>query len=148
MEVDTTTSTPGDATNRRKSGRAIQKPVLYQEDPRVAPGSNGSAKRKRPDRVNDDAEDVTDESSTEEQEESDPDEEELKEQRRRARNKPSQKKPAAKKPKRNDDSEHVALAMRPAANGVKRSVKSKKPARARVTGPEMGGQGLYGRSQS
>ena len=146
MEVSEPSPQPStDATNRRKSGRAVQKPVLYQEDPRVSLSVNGSTKRKRSDGVPEGDDDANEESSGPE-DESEPDEEELKEQRRRAKKPAQAKKPAAKKPKRSGEP-GVTLAMRPATNGVKKASKARKP-RTRIAGTNVAdaeGTGLYGR---
>lgn len=161
------------ANARRKSGRAIQKPVLYTQDPNVRAVSanasvnasvNGSAKRKRGNDARrslthggeDDepagADGVEDEDEEEEEEEvdgeSEPDEEELKEQRRKARagkGGASRGKPANKKPKTGQDAT-LELAMRPAVNGVKRAVGKSKKARTKVArrATGEGGEGLYG----
>lgn len=123
-----------DAPNRRKSGRAIHKPVLYQGDPNVSISTNGSAKRKRPEKTAVDAEDDLGDESSSGGNESDPDEEELKEKRRRAgKGKKTLNKPAAKKPKMTKD-DPLKLAMRPATNGVKKPSKPRKP-RAKVNVP-------------
>ena len=141
-----------DATNRRKSGRAKTKPLLYQEDPNVSVASNGSGKRKRvplgrrgyggSDRDELGGSDEAEESDSEESE-GEADEEELKEKRRRtAKSKKTQSKPVAKKP-RTANANTTKLAMRPATNGVKVS-KPRKP-RAQHGAAIAGGTGLYGR---
>ena len=86
-----------DATNRRRSGRAKQQPVLFQEDPSIPQSSLRDGKRKRTIQHGGDASDQAASSDEEDSpdEESDPDEEELKERRRRA---PKAKKPPAKPP--------------------------------------------------
>ena len=135
-----------DAINRRKSGRAKQKPVLYQQDPNISIVSNASGKRKRAelqggDVVNDN-EDGSEEESTVSESDGDPDEEELKEKRRRvAKSKKGHSKPAAKKPKTSADAT-TKLPMRPATNGVKKA-KTWKP-RARQNAAVEDGTGLYG----
>lgn len=144
MELsDPVTPAPADAPNRRKSGRAIQKPVLYQPAPDTSV-ANGSGKRKRGAPVEPELEvDSMDEQTSSEGDESEPDEEELKEQRRRAKkaSKP-QRKPAVKKPK-TAAGETTKLVMRPATNGAKKPSRSKKPsAKQDVTADE--GTGLYG----
>ena len=141
-------STPAtmDATNRRKSGRAVQKPVLYQQDPNLSIASSGSGKRKRGhdvggDDVNDE-EPLAEESSPDE-EDSEPDEEELKEQRKRAaRGKKTQSRPATKKAKTGGNGT-VKLAMRPATNGIRRATKPK-AARARKKIGGFDDDSLYG----
>ena len=148
MDVSNVGTAPStDAPNRRKSGRAIHKPVLYQEDPNVSITTNGSAKRKREERVAADAGEEMGHETSSNGEESEPDEEELKENRRR---KPKAKKvltkPAAKKPKTAKD-DAVKLAMRPVTNGVKKASKPRKP-RARVSVRVEEASGLYGLSHS
>ena len=119
------------ATGRRKSGRAIQKPVLYQPDPNISINDSTSVKRKRA--RNDETEedvDLVDAESSLDEEESEPDEEELKEQRRRAaRERKVPSKPATKRARTTEDGS-VKLAMRPATNGTKKASKPK-AARAR-----------------
>lgn len=133
------------APNRRKSGRAVQKPVsVYQPNPGVLIGSSGSGKRKRADAVDidTDADPMSDATSSEENE-SEPDEEELKEQRRRAsKGKKVQSKPAAKKP-RTAATGTTNLAMRPATNGAKKASKPRKP-RVKKFGTDSQETGLYG----
>lgn len=137
-------SDPGssNAINRRKSGRAVKKPELFQDDPATL--SAGSAKRKRADRAGGEDEDMGDDASDEDSvDESDgvADEEELKERRRRSRRaKKVQSKPVAKKPKTVNGM--GKLAIRPAPNGVKKAPRPKKshprPSAAEET------DGLYG----
>jgi len=148
MELsDPATPAPVDATKRRKSGRAIHKPVLYQP----APDSSvaiGGGKRKRAAPAETEMEvDSMGEETNSEGDESEPDEEELKEQRRRARKvTKTQKKPASKKPK-TTAGETTRLVMRPATNGTKKPSRSKKPsARQNIADDE--GTGLYGEHQS
>ena len=133
-----------DAPNRRKSGRQIHKPVLYSEDPNLTISVNGSAKRKRAERVPDrDDEDMVDESSSED-DQGEPDEEESKDQRRRnAKLRNAHHKPAAKKPKTAKPDSGMKLAMRPATNGVKKPRKPKKP-KARKGRSSEEGTGVYG----
>ena len=144
-----TTPISVDATSRRKSRRNVQKPVFYQQDPKVSIGSvtsNGSGKRKRAAQpeATVDAEISSDETSPDE-EESDPDEEELKEQRRRATStKKSQNRPAPKRSKILTAGT-TNLVMRPASNGVKRAFKPRKP-RARQNFSRDEATGLYGKS--
>ena len=135
-----------DATNRRKSGRARQKPVTLYEESSVLQVGNGSAKRKRAEPRGGEEENVEEEPEEDEsleESESDPDEEELKERRKRAaKSKKAPNKPAAKKPKtaRNTTTN---LAIRPAANGVKTAPRHRKP-RARQSTVIDDGTGLYG----
>lgn len=144
MELsDPVTPAPVDAPNRRKSGRAIQKPVLYQPAPDISV-ANGSGKRKRtvPAEVEMDMDSMGEETSSE-GDESEPDEEELKEQRRRAKKgTKTQRKPAVKKPK-TAAGEPTKLVMRPATNGAKKQSRAKKPS-ARQNVGEDEGTGLYG----
>lgn len=148
MELSDPATSEMDAISRRKSGRATQKPALYQQDPNISIGSNGSGKRKRaqPADIESDEDDAEEESSPDESE-GDPDEEELKEKRRASRAKSAQKKPAVKKSKVLKDSA-LKLPMRPATNGVKRVPKLPRKPRARQntdTAEEGSGDtGLYG----
>ena len=123
---DPATPASMNATGRRKSGRAIQKPVLYQQDPNISINDSISGKRKRA--RNDETEedvDLVDAESSLDEEESDPDEEELKEQRRRvARERKVLSKPATKRARPREDGS-VKLAMRPATNGTKKASKPK-----------------------
>lgn len=150
------TSTPeADAQSRRKSGRVVQKPVLFQEDPDVPTTANHSTKRKRgsahgsPDTNGAGGDDARDTESSdddgEDDDESEPDEEERARQRRRARTKKNKSKPAAKKPKVAQDST-VELTIRPATNGIKKATKPRKPRAkpARRSGSAADvGTGLY-----
>ena len=142
---DSATPASTNATGRRKSGRAIQKPVLYQQDPNVSINDSTSGKRKRArnDEMEEDV-DVADAESSLDEEESEPDEEELKEQRRRAaRERKVPSKPATKRPRTREDGS-VKLAMRPATNGTKKASKPKAP-RARKKTVAMHEEGdLYG----
>ena len=147
MEVSTSPAAPpSDATSRRRSGRAVHKPVLYQQDPNVAIVPNGSAKRKRGElAAHDDTEHATDESSSDHAE-SEPDEEELKEKRRRVAKPSKTSEPrgkAAAKKSRPPKDDALKLAMRPATNGVKKVTKPRKPA-ARKHLPRDSGSDLYG----
>ncbi len=129
--------------NRRKSGRARQKPVLLNKDPNIPQLSNGSGKRKRADTLAEDVEDPSDEDEESSQGESDPDEEELKEQRRKtARSKKTPAKSAVKKVKIGPTLT-TNLAVRPAINGTK---KTTKPKQSRARPPKNivdAGTGLY-----
>jgi cohesin complex subunit SA-1/2 len=135
-------SAVADATTRRKSGRVVHKPDIYQPDASAPVGPNGSAKRKRDappvaepeDDI--DSEDVSDD-------EGEPDDEELREQRRKTKSRPGKSKPANKKPKVAKN-ESISLAMRPATNGVKRSSKPKKARARHGTAAGAEGTGLYG----
>ncbi len=142
---DTSVDMNGTA-NRRKSGRARQKPVLLNKDPNIPQISIGSGgKRKRADTR---AEEVDELSDADEEEsshdESDPDEEELKEQRRKAsRSKKASTKPTAKKPK-TGPTLTTNLAVRPAVNGAKKVAKPKQPRARPVKKAANAGTGLYG----
>ncbi|SLM38343.1 Stromalin conservative domain [Lasallia pustulata] len=134
-----------DATNRRKSGRARQKPVTLYDESNVLLAGNGGAKRKRAVSRGGEAENVEqelEEDESPEESESDPDEEELKERRKRAaRSKKAPNKPAAKKPK-TARSATTNLALRPAANGFKTVPKPRKT-QARQSTVMDDGTGLY-----
>ena len=131
--------------NRRKSGRAIRKPVLLNKDPNIPQVSVGnSTKRKRVDAVQDLVDSSDPESEDEaSDDESDPDEEELKERRRKAsKTKKAPIKSVAKKP-RTGRGLTTSLAVRPATNGVKRNARPK-PARAHpVKNAQDNATGLY-----
>ncbi|KAK4694934.1 cohesin complex subunit SA-1/2, partial [Lecanoromycetidae sp. Uapishka_2] len=147
MELsDPATPAVNGATDRRKSGRSRQKPVLLNKDPNIPRHvSSSGAKRKRAESRVENVSDPTDDDMDDESnpEESDPDDEELKERRRRkSRNKKTASRPAPKKPK-TVPALITNLAVRPAANGVKRVSKAKQ-ARARpVTNVADDGTGLY-----
>ncbi len=132
-----------DTSNRRKSVRTRQQPVLLQQDPNLSQVPNGnSAKRKRAELRGGDldelsADELDEESSSDE---SDPDEEELKERRRKTKKAPP--KPAAKKPK-TGSAMMTTLAVRPAVNGLKTASKQKKPSARPVKNAANGGTGLY-----
>lgn len=142
------TSGAGNATNRRKSARTRQKPVLLQDDITTSRSSNANGKRKRGDvgreAGTDSDNDLLDEESSSQESDGDPDEEELKEKRRRApRAKKAQGKPAAKKPK-TTNVRTASLPVRPAMNGVKKASRPKKP-QARSNRLDLNdGTGLYG----
>ena len=143
--VPTSSSPPTNgATNRRRSGRAKNQPVFFQEDPNIPQSSSSNGKRKR---VNLRGGDATEEDGTSDEDESvqgesDPDEEELKERRRKAK-KPSAK-PAAKRVKTNGVT--TKLAVRPANNGFKKPAPPRK-ARARPNTAVMDEEsGLYGKA--
>lgn len=134
-----------ETSNRRKSGRARQAPVLLSQDPNLVPNSTNGAKRKRTEVVGGDAttpggEDESEEES--EDDDSDPDEEELKERRTKTPKKRASK-PAPKKSKTGGPTT-TKLAVRPAANGVRKASKAQK-SKARPTGAAaMDGTGLFG----
>jgi cohesin complex subunit SA-1/2 len=132
-----------DATSRRKSGRVSQKPVLFAQDPNITAVRNGSAKRKRVARKEPETEPETQgEESGSDEDESEPDEEEVKEKKRKApKTKKPRGRPAAKKPKTSDGTP-TKLAMRPAANGV-RKPRAKKARAAQKDAPDDEGTGLY-----
>lgn len=143
-------STPSavESTNRRRSGRAIQKPVLYQQAPNVAVANNVSAsgKRKRAEpalaSVGQDTSGEEEESGVDETE-SEADEEEVKDQRRRApKAKKGPVKQAAKRPKTTQE-RGVKLAMRPASYGGKNAMKPKKSRAKRFTVDKEAGTGLF-----
>ena len=151
MELSDPVTPSTNAIDRRKSGRAKQKPILYQQAPNVSIVSNGNGKRKRVETVNidgDDGDDVdeSEEESSIEESDGDPDEEELKEKRRRAlKDKAALIKPAAKKPKKTLGAA-TNLPMRPATNGVKKVSKPRKPrAQQKIKSPvEADEEGLFG----
>lgn len=132
--------------NRRKSGRATQKPVLLNKDPNISQISTGnSGKRKRADPPTHDVMDSNDAESEDEtsDDESDPDEEELKERRRKApRPKKAPSKSVAKKP-RTGPALTTNLAVRPAVNGAKKAARPKQPRARPVKKAEENGTGLY-----
>lgn len=118
-------SSPNHATDRRKSGRVKQKPVLFQSDPNVIGSVSG--KRKRAAGVNQpDPDDSDSEESSPDESDGDADEEELKEKRRKGRPRKTSAKPAPKKPKTNQP-KTTTLPVRPATNGVKKPSKPRQP---------------------
>ena len=133
-------------TNRRKSGRAIRKPVLLNKDPNIPQNSVGnSGKRKRVDVPIQDAVDTSDAESDDQvsEDESDPDEEELKERRRKAsKTNKAPSKSVAKKP-RTGPALTTNLAVRPATNGVKKNARPKQPRAHPVRNTEDNATGLY-----
>ena len=141
------TSSANGATNRRRSGRTVHKPVLLQEDPNVSQVTNGSGKRKRADirggDMSDAQDDDSEEETTPEASDGDADEEELREQNKRAaRSKKAQNKLAVKKPK-TAAAKTTKLVVRPATNGFKKPAKPRKPrARPNFTAADDG-TGLY-----
>lgn len=136
-----------DATNRRRSGRTKQQPVLYQKDPNIPYSSSGGEKRKRVASRGDDVVERVDDSeddSGSDGGDSGPGEEELKERRKRApqARKPSVR-PAAKKP-RTSAAMTTKLPVRPATNGFKKPAKPRK-SRARPSAAVLDEDGgLYG----
>ena len=152
MEVDSSVATPppSDATNRRRSGRTVRQPVLFQQDPNVSLVPNGSsgAKRKRGERLaGRDENDEGTEDSTSDPAESEPDAEEIKEKRRRvvkpAKARDQREKPAATKKAKAPKSGGLKLPVRPATNGVKKPARPRKPA-SRKHLPQDLGSDLYG----
>lgn len=150
---DSVSADNNDATSRRKSARARQKPVFLQEELYASSYSNGSNKRKRAkvQRVAVPAEDPADpkEMSEEESESDDsdgePDPEEVKDKRKRKAPAPKKNpaKPAAKKLK-TADAQTLKLPVRPAINGTGKASKPKK-IEARIS-PAVSNHetGLYG----
>lgn len=132
--------------NRRKSGRATQKPVLLNKDPNISQVSLGNnGKRKRADPPTQPLVDSSDDDSGDEvsDDESDPDEEELKERRRKtSRAKKAPNKSVAKKP-RTGPTMTTNLAVRPAVNGSKKAARPKQPRARSVQNAEDNGTGLY-----
>lgn len=138
----------GNATNRRKSARTRQKPVLLQDDITASRSSNVNGKRKRGDNEGgggaDSDNDLSGEESSPLESDGDPDEEELKEKRRRApRGKKAQGRPAAKKPK-TTGVKTASLPVRPASNGAKKTSRPKKPQARPNRAVLDDGTGLYG----
>ena len=132
--------------NRRKSGRATQKPVLLNKDPNISQVSLGNnGKRKRADPPAQELFDSSDAESDDEtsDDESDPDEEELKERRRKAsRPKKAPSKSVAKKP-RTGSAMTTNLAVRPAVNGAKKATRPKQARAHPAQNAEDNGTGLY-----
>ncbi|KAL8971790.1 MAG: hypothetical protein Q9197_003100, partial [Variospora fuerteventurae] len=136
-------SSPNDATSRRKSGRVKQKPVLLQTDPNISMVPNGSGKRKRtPDVGEDDVDDIESDETDPDENDEDPDEEELKEKRRKSRSKKTSAKPAAKKAKTTLP-RTTSLPVRSAVNGVKKAPKSRRPRPVPNTVIDDNGTGLF-----
>lgn len=131
-----------DATNRRRSGRAKQQPVLYQQDPRISQSGSSAGKRKRTEPRGGDAEDDDKDSESESdpaESESDPDAEELRDRRKKAKKVP--RKPTAKKVK---TLATTKLAVRPAINGVTKPAKPKKSRARPSAAVAQDEDGLYG----
>ena len=138
---DTSVDLNGTA-NRRKSGRARQKPVLLNKDPNIPQNTTSSGKRKRAETRAEDVQDLSEDENKSSHGESEPDEEELKERRRKAtRSKKNTAKPAAKKA-RTGPNLNTSLAVRPAVNGLKRA--QKQPRARMLKDVEDAGTGLYG----
>lgn len=138
----------GHATNRRKSARARQKPVLLQDDITTSRASHGNGKRKRAEisegGVTDSGDDILGEESSSHESDGDPDEEELKEKRRRApRAKRVQGKPVVKKP-RIAEARTTKLPVRPAMNGAKKASRPRKPQARSNRAVSNDETGLYG----
>ena len=132
-----------DTTNRRKSGRVRQAPVLLSRDPNLTQNNGNGGKRKRTQLRGGDMPDASGEEDDDEESdvsESDPDEEELKERRKRASKKATSK-PAPKKPKTAGPAT-TKLAVRPATNGVAKASKAQR-SKARPTALAGQGTGLY-----
>lgn len=151
MELsDPLTPDPSGATNRRKSTRTRQKPVLLQEDFSTTRSNSGSNKRKRTEPRSEESADneednISDDESSPEESDGDPDQEELKERKRRApKPKKTQIKPSAKKPKVDNTTTTTKLAVRPAMNGTKKASKPKKPPARSIADASEDVTGLYG----
>ena len=137
-------SSPGDAISRRRSGRTVKQPVLFQDDPNVSITTNGGSKRKRAQRV-----ETNNQGEEEDQENEDSDDEDehaeevLKATKKRATKAP--RKPAAKKAKTAQPG-NLTLAYRPAVNGAGKPSKSRsRKSRAKgTTSSGAEGTGLYG----
>ena len=137
-----------DATNRRRSGRVKQQPVLYQQDPSIFQSTSSGEKRKRPalgDGDVDGQDNDSEEESGPDRSESGPDGEEFKERRKRARKaKKFSSRPVVKRPK-TATTMTTKLAVRPAMNGFKKPAKPKK-SRARPSTAALDEDGgLYGK---
>ena len=131
-------------TNRRKSGRAVQAPVLLSNDPSLVQSNGISGKRKRIQVRGGDATGASDEEDDDsEEEESDPDEEEVKERRKKASKKATPK-PAPKKPKTAGPAA-TKLAVRPATNGTSKPSRPRKPKGGQAGSLVGDGTGLYGK---
>ena len=132
-----------DTTNRRKSGRVRQAPLLLSRDPNLTQDNGNGGKRKRTKLRGGDMPDASGEEGEDEESdvsESDPDEEELKERRKKASNKATSK-PAPKKTKM-AGSAPTKLAVRPAANGIVKASKAQR-SKARPAAVAGDGTGLY-----
>lgn len=134
-------------TDRRKSRRAKQKPVLINKDPNIPQASVGSGKRKRADTRAEEIEEPSDlDEDGSSQGESDPDEEEIKDKRRKAaRSKKTSTKPATKKSK-TGPTLTTNLVVRPAVNGAKKATKPKQSRARPIKNAADAGTGLYGQS--
>lgn len=136
------------ATNRRKSARTRQKPVLLQDELIALRSQNTNGKRKRVDTeagvATDSDHNLLGEDSSPSESEGDPDEEELKEKRRRAsRAKRAQGMPAAKKPK-STGVKTASLPVRPAVNGAKKPSRPRKHQARSIRAGSDHETGLYG----
>ena len=133
-----------DTADRRRSGRARQKPVLLNKDPNIPHLSTTNGKRKRAESHTEDIGDISDDGDESSQGESSPNEEELKEQRRKAaRSKRSNVTSAAKKVKTGHNLT-TNLAVRPAINGARKAAKPKQSRARPVKDTDDAGTGLYG----
>ena len=152
MEVKTATPNGTQETSRRKSGRVIRKPDIFdEEDFSGSRLSNGSAKRKRAvdgETLEPDEDDASGEES-EEESESEPDEEEMREKRRAQRKKTTTMKPAAKRAKTLNGA-NTTLAIRSA--NILNKPKGAKTQKARARPSQVHKEGLFaevfGRGQS
>ena len=142
MSAEVASSSAAEITStapRRKSGRVPTQRQLYSP--------TGSAKRKRANANDSDADDLSPASDEDDESESSPDEEELKERRKQNRKKKSasgQKKPPQKKPKTNG--EMPGLALRPAPAARKQAPRPRKAPIRKSALIEQDADGLYGRS--
>ena len=136
-------SSPADATSRRRSGRTVKQPVLYQEDPNISTPTNGAPKRKRAQHVGTENQNEEDGSGNEDSDDGVPGEEEVAEPKKKPR-----KAPRAAKKAKTAQPESLTLAIRPAVNGARRPSKPKpKPKKPRAKVTMLGGTegtGLYG----
>lgn len=148
---DSVSADHNNATSRRKSARARQKPVLLQEEHYASSYSNGSNKRKRGNvqRVavpTEDPKEISEEeseSNDSDVEEPDPEEVKYKRKRKAPAPKKNPAKPAAKKLK-TADAQTLKLPVRPATNGTRKASKSKKIEARRSPAVSNYETGLYG----
>ena len=121
--------------------------MLLSQDPDLTQHNTNGAKRKRTGLRGGDSPDVGNEDDSDdesEEDESDPDEEELKDRRKKA-SKRMASKPAPKRSKTGDPTT-TKLAVRPAANGIRKVSKAQR-SKARPTGAAaVDGTGLFGSS--
>ncbi|KAL9594067.1 MAG: hypothetical protein Q9219_007232 [cf. Caloplaca sp. 3 TL-2023] len=134
-------SSPGDATAKRKSGRVKHKPVLLQSDPNI-PSTGGGKRKRAADLEEIDVDNSNGDESDDDESDGDPDEEELKEKRRKSRSKKPSSKPAAKKTKTTQP-KSMSLPVRSAANGVKKPSKPRRPRPKPDTVMAEEGTGLF-----